>query len=293
MKHNIVITILSILLVLTMVVGGYFAFNTKDTTPIKTSTEPREIEVNNAQKTADELYKYLGTKTTTPSKIKSLIHSMEFIGFEIENIAIEKGFVTINYKVDSRTKYRFMDDYIKNFNQTCATLFVLADDINNVSITVSDNYGQFFSYSKNKKSKEYANENNVLNTQRFETAKDSKENFREFVNDILLIQDTSNNNHYLKQIYNVLSSNLQVNENSKIYVKKPLDNKTLFYLSQIGIELNKYKNSVAEIFLYNVEDYTQNELKNYIFVFIDKNLVVNEIISSPMQYEELINNLNN
>ncbi|MBO5099290.1 MAG: hypothetical protein J6C16_03900, partial [Clostridia bacterium] len=68
-----------------------------------------------------------------------------------------------------------------------------------------------------------------------------------------------------------------------------LNDNNLAILSTVDIDLSKHKDTSVELFFYGVEDYTVSELKNYIFVFKDKKLIANDVISSPMLYEDTIN----
>ena len=112
-----------------------------------------------------------------------------------------------------------------------------------------------------------------------------------FVEKLLLLKEDTDSNIYLKQIYSVLTPNLQVLENTKEMFTIVLDNKNLEILSGLDLNLTKHKNTSVDVYFCNVEDYTMSELKYYIFVFKDKKLVANDVISSPMAYENALNAL--
>ena len=291
MKHSVIITVVSFLLVVTMAIGCYFAFVEADKKENRIAEEVKTptLVSGNAAEIADELFKYVHISSDDERDLSSLINAMDYVGFEIKNINTASGFLTINYMVDSRTKYRFMDDYEKNFNQTCATLFVLADGLKNIRLTVSDNYGEFYSFSRDKNSFVYTEGMNGFNEDDFADAGKNLENFEEFTEKILVLKSNTENNVYLKQIYEVLEPNLQVIENSKEQITIALNDNNLAILSTVDIDLSKYKDTSVELFFYGVEDYTVSELKNYIFVFKDKKLIANDVISSPMLYEDTIN----
>lgn len=291
MKHSVIITVVSFLLVVTMSIGCYFAFVEADKKENQIAEEVKTptLVSENAAEIADQLFKYVHISSDDERDLSSLINAMDYVGFEIKNINTASGFLTINYMVDSRTKYRFMDDYEKNFNQTCATLFVLADGLKNIRLTVSDNYGEFYSFSRDKNSFVYTEGMNGFNEDDFTDAGKNLENFEEFTEKILVLKSNTENNFYLKQIYEVLEPNLQVIENSKEQITIALNDNNLAILSTVDIDLSKYKDTSVELFFYGVEDYTVSELKNYIFVFKDKKLIANDVISSPMLYEDTIN----
>ncbi len=291
MRHRIIISVVSFLLIVTMATGGYFAY--------KESIEKKEIKVEetktptlvsgNAAEIADNLFDYVHIDISDTPAITSLVNSMNFVGFEINDIKISSGFLTIEYKVDSRTKYRFIEDYNKNFNQTCATLFVLVDNLKNIRLTVSDNYGEFYSFSRDKAGFIFTDEMRDFTSDDLKDASESLNNFEDFTEKLLMLKDSSSSNVYLKQIYSVLTPNLQVLENTKEQFTIALDEKNLAILSEIDIDLEKYKHTSAELYFCNVEDYTISELKYYVFVFKDKKLVANDVISSPMAYENTLN----
>ena len=291
MKHSVIITVVSFLLVVTMAIGCYFAFVEADKkeNQIAEKVKTPSLVSGNAAEIADELFKYVHISSDDERDLSSLINAMDYVGFEIKNINTASGFLTINYMVDSRTKYRFMDDYSKNFNQTCATLFVLADGLKNIRLTVSDNYGEFYSFSRDKNSFVYTEGMNGFNEDDFTDAGKNLQNFEEFTEKILVLKSNTENNVYLKQIYEVLEPNLQVIENSKEQITIALNDNNLAILSTVDIDLSKHKDTSVELFFYGVEDYTVSELKNYIFVFKDKKLIANDVISSPMLYEDTIN----
>ena len=216
---------------------------------------------------------------------------MDFIGFEVDSINIDSNFLSVNYLVDSRTKYRFIEDYNKNFNQTCATLFVLVDNLKNIRFTVSDNYGEFYSFTRDEASFIYTDTMRDFTPEDFKNASKNFNSFGTFIEKLLLLKDSTNSNLYLKQIYSVLTPNLQVLENTKEQFTIALDEKNLAILSGLDLNLTKHKNTPVELYFCNVEDYTIPELKYYIFVFKDKQLIANDVISSPMVYEEALNSL--
>lgn len=290
MRHTVVITVVSLLLIVTMATGGYFAYvesrnrNEEVATEVKTPS----LVSGNASEIAEELFKYVHIPSDDNKAVASLVNSMNYVGFEIGSINTSSGFLTINYKVDSRTKYRFMDDYSKNFNQTCATLFVLADGLKNIRITVSDSYGEFYSFSRDKNSFVYTESMHDFTEDDIKDAAKSIDEFEEFTEKLLVLKSDTQNNIYLKQIYEVLEPNLQVIENSKEQFVIALDDNNLAILSDIDINLSKHKNTSVELYFCNVEDYTVSELKNYIFVFKDKGMIAYDVISSPMLYEDTI-----
>lgn len=295
MKHSVVITVVSFLLVVTMATGGYFAYleSQKRENEITAEVKSPSLVSASASDIADELFKFIHISAEDTKDVESLVHAMTYIGFEIDSVNISSGFLTVNYKVDSRTKYRFMDDYSKNFNQTCATLFVLTDGLKNIRLTVSDNYGEFYSFSRDKNSFVYTDGMNTFNSDDFTEAGKNRANFEEFTQELLLLKSNTSNNVYLKQIYSVLSPNLQVIENSKEQFVIALNDNNLSTLSNVDIDLSKHRNTSVELYFCNVEDYTVSELKNYIFVFKEKELIANDVISSPMLYEDTINLLKN
>lgn len=291
MKHSVIITVVSLLLVVTMAIGAYFAFveHDKKENYIAEEMKTPSLLSASASEIAEELFKYVHIPSDDERDISSLVNAMDYVGFGIESINASSGFLTVNYNVDSRTKYRFMDDYSKNFNQTCATLFVLADGLKNIRLTVSDNYGEFYSFSRDKNSFIYTEEMNGFNEDDFTDAAKNLENFEEFTEKILMLKSNTENNVYLKQIYEVLDPSLQVIENSKEQITIALNDNNLAILSTIDIDLSKHKNTSVELYFCGVEDYTVSELKNYIFVFKDKKLIAYDVISSPMLYEDTIN----
>ena len=290
MKHTIIITVVSVLLVATMSIGGYFAYLEAKNTPKEVSEEIEtpSLVASSASEIAKSLFKYAHISADNQQELALLVNSMSYIGFETDNINIDSGFLTVNYKVDSRTKYRFMDDYSKNFNQTCATLFVLVDGLKNVRLTVSDNYGEFYSFSRDNRSLLYTDILHNFTENDFSSAAENFHNFELFIEKLLLIKNDTENNIYLRQIYDVLSSNLQVVDGTKEQFVIALDSNNLSILSSVGINLYKHKNSSAELYFCNVEDYTINELKHYIFVFKDKALIAHNIISSQALYTDTI-----
>ena len=289
MKHRIIISIVSLLLIATMITGGYFAHreSVAKKLVVEETTTPSIIS-GNAKDLAENLFRYVHIEASDKAAVKSLINSMDFIGFEVNSIKIESGFLLINYQVDSRTKYRFIEDYNKNFNQTCATLFVLVDNLNNIRLTVSDNYGEFYSFARDRAGFVYTDTMRNFSSEDFEKASENFNNFGAFIEKLLLLKDSTSSNIYLKQIYSVLTPNLQVLENTKEIFTVALDENNLAILSSLDLNLAKHKNTSVELYFCNVEDYTIPELKYYIFVFKDKNLIANDVISSPMVYEDTL-----
>ena len=290
MKHRIIISIVSLLLIATMVTGGYFAH--KESVARKAvveDTSTPSIISGNAKELAEALFKYVHIDASDKVAVTSLVNSMYFIGFEVNDVKMDSGFLFVNYKVDSRTKYRFIGDYTRNFNQTCATLFVLVDNLTNIRLTVSDNYGEFYSFARDKSGFVFTDTMHDFTSKDFEEASKNFNNFGVFVEKLLLLKEDTDSNIYLKQIYSVLTPNLQVLENTKEMFTIVLDNKNLEILSGLDLNLTKHKNTSVDVYFCNVEDYTMSELKYYIFVFKDKALIANDVISSPMLYEDTIN----
>ena len=290
MRHKVIISVVSLLLVVTMSLGGYFAYKESVETKVEETKTPTLVS-GNATEIADQLFDYVHIDVSDTEALTSLVNSMDFIGFEINKIDISSGFLTIDYKVGSRTKYRFIEDYNKNFNQTCATLFVLVDNLKNIRLTVSDNYGEFYSFSRDKSGFIFTDDMKDFTSDELKDASENLGNFEEFTEKLLMLKDSSSSNVYLKQIYSVLTPNLQVLENTKEQFMIALDEENLAILAGLDIDLYKHKNTSAELYFCNVEDYTISELKYYIFVFKDKKLVANDVISSPMAYENALNAL--
>lgn len=291
-RSNVIIITVSVLLVITIVTGAILAFSGRNTSKTDAPAPSKNIEISQPSEKSRLLYRYKGTSSDNRNKLTKLIYDLDFANFEINSIENENSLLTINYAVDSRTKYRFMNDYSKNFNQTGAVLFSLCPSLDNIVMTVSDGYGEFYSYAISRTSLCTSENMKKFTAKYINSAAENETTFDEFIKNVDLIKSEDYDNSYLKQIYSNLSDDIQINENSRTYFKKRLTQDVCLALEPLELNLSPYKNAEAEIIFYSGEDYKTHEGKNFVFIFVDKNLSLYDAVSSPEIYEKTIAELN-
>lgn len=88
------------------------------------------------------LYAYRGTYTGDNAGVRNLAGMLDFVGIPVHSIQLQtdqKPYgITINYKVDSRADYRFVNE--RGFEQTMAVLFALIPNADEIRCAVYDNY---------------------------------------------------------------------------------------------------------------------------------------------------------
>lgn len=299
MKHTLIMVSISLLLVLTMITGGYFALMDKYGNNAASGTAEVDTKVilasnpDDAEEIAKNLYKYNGTSVDNSEQISALVSALKYLKFEVSNTEIKSGFLVIDYHVDNRAKYRYIeDDYNKNLNQTCATLFVLCPDLRNVKIRFSDDYGTYYDFSREKNTFIYTlGKQHEFTNVDFENAAESIDTFTAFTKKLLQLKNTTSSKLYLKEIYGILPENLQIQNNSSTKISIVVDDKHIHLLKNIDIDISSYKHKPLELYFCAVEDYTDPNSypSNYVFVFSEQKIVRNDIINSKEQYNQTIN----
>lgn len=88
------------------------------------------------------LYEYKGTYTGDNSGVRNIVGMLDFVGIPVDTIQLQtdrKPYgITVNYKVDSRADYRFLN--ARGFEQTMAVLFALIPNADEIRCFVYDNY---------------------------------------------------------------------------------------------------------------------------------------------------------
>ncbi len=88
------------------------------------------------------LYEYKGTYTGDNVGVMNIVGMLDFVGIPVDTIQLQTDHkpygITVNYKVDSRADYRFLN--YRGFEQTMAVLFALIPNADEIRCVVYDNY---------------------------------------------------------------------------------------------------------------------------------------------------------
>ncbi len=284
-------TILMIVLILITILAGAGLALKEQYAPKKVEPVVESYLTKNAKDVSDRVYKYKGTKYNEFDKINSIVKNLDFLGFRFvsaEPSENDENIYTLSYKADSRSKFRIMSDYNRNFYQTSVTLFSLVDDLSGVRISVSDDYGEFCSFFVQR----YAlHENTYTRTYTpicLENAVSTKENFVKFLEGIIILNIPVEEKNFEREIYKTLSPNLELIEGSITEISSRISKDNLTLLSKHGINDTNILNRPCDVKFYSVNDYIKHEISPYIFIFAEGKLLAYSKLENEKVKSEIL-----
>ena len=286
-------TILMIVLILiTLIAGAGLAFKEHFMPSLPEKPAVESALTKNARAVSERIYKYKGTRYRDIDKINSLVETLDYIGFRFvsaEQSENEDNLITINYKADSRSKYRIMSDYSKNFYQTSITLFALVDDLSGVRISVSDDYGEFSSFHCRRDMLHEENTYTIAYTSAYlKNASRDEETFVDFIEGLLVLNIPVDGKSYERKIYKMLPPQLELVEGSVTEISSTISKKDAELLESLGADMTSCTNRPCEIKLYSVNDYIKNEISPYVFIFADGELMTFVKLENDSQKTDII-----
>ena len=137
-----------VLILITLAAGAGLAVNEQ----VNKKPETPKVEsalTQSAKEISGRVYKYKDTKYENTDKINSIVNNLDFASFPFvvaEPSQNRENIVTLNYRTDSRARFRIMSDYNRNFYQTVIAVFSLVKDSEGIRVSVADDYGEFYSF---------------------------------------------------------------------------------------------------------------------------------------------------
>ncbi len=288
-------TILIIVLILITLIAGAGLALKEQFAPAKAPVIESTL-TKNAKLISNRIYKYRDTRYKDFDKINAIIGNLDYIGFRYvsaEHSQNDENIITVSYKADSRSKYRIMSDYNKNFYQTSITLFALVNDLSGVRISVSDDYGEFRSFfAQRAQLSGVASYTRAYTNAYFENVTRNEETFVKCIEDLLLLNVPVEGKAFERRIYKSLPAELELVEGSATEISATISRADAKLLEKYGADITECINRPCEIRLYSVNNYIKNEISPYVFIFADGELLTFAKLEDEKVKTEIISALN-
>ncbi len=289
-------TILIIVLILiTLVAGGGLALKKQFDPKPDEAVHIESALTRRAKEISGKIYKYRNSQYKDFDKLSNIVKNLDFIGFRFvscEYSENNENILTVSYKADSRSKFRIMSDYNKNFYQTSISLFALVKDLSGVRISVSDDYGEFCSFFA-QRDLLYENFDTRAYTKTFlSNAANAEESFIDFIEGLLLLNVPVEGKAFERKIYKALPADLELVEGSATDISATISRADAKLLAELGADTADCVNRPCEIKIYSVNNYIKNEISPYVFVFADGELLTFAKLEDEKMKTEIISNLN-
>lgn len=205
------------------------------------------------------LYANKNTYTGDNSAVSSIVAQTEFTTLPVSSISLktdsEPYGITVNYKVESRSGYRYMNT--AGFRQTAAIMFALIPNAGEIRFAVYDDYSDLSNpdtafYSSYYARNDMAQYGDFLTTQNIENAASSSESFAEYYNLVKNMEDDYSNtnaagkNARLNEIYRIIGDDSEIVTNSLITADISVDDSAAAKLDELFSDFTQSKNYIGK-----------------------------------------------
>jgi len=230
----------------------------------------------------NELYKLHNTYIGDASGVRAIIDLANNTEYKVENIELktdnEPFRLTINFAVDNRSKYRYIDD--DRLNKMSGLIFALVPNTDEISYLFYDDYAEknnpddaFSSayYTKENLCERMSAEN--ITPDYIIKSTDTIKSFEEYYKTIISLETTPSNREFLDEVYEFIGDDCEIVANSGIGTELILDNyseKEIAVISKnLSRILGKYQAAEvkAQLVTYDIRNFKTNEYKKCVFMY--------------------------
>lgn len=231
------------------------------------------------------------TETGVVREIAALLNTTEYEIAGVDTIAYsEPRRVTVNFKVDNRSRYRYIDE--TEFNQMAAVTFSLIENADEIVYMIFDDYGHmddpndaFYSAYYLKENFGSQISNDKITGQYIENSTETLKTYEEFYKAVMSIKIEKKDDKLKDEIYKFIGDDNEIVVNSGIAADVELDKLSPDNCEDIGKDLlgkiKKYqgKGITGKIQLYDIRNFKTGEVKRCVFLYYnpsDKKVVMIE-----------------
>ncbi len=239
---------------------------------------------------AEKLYQYRGTYTGDNSKVAAIVATHDYTHLPLKSIELQTDSepygIKVNYQVDSRANYRFLEDVENSWNKNAAVMFSLIPNVSEISFRLYDQYGDFAGayYNRDNLSERFGMEYFTSGT--VKAAADSLASFTNYLNNLSAVknmedfysEEQKQSIEQAKQINSVIGNDCEITVNSGVNfpvtitnelaanhpIKELRDQKDIFA---------PYSGKQIEFIIYNINNFQTNNGTPYLFAFDGTKLV--------------------
>ena len=253
---------------------GFIIFIIGGCYPALEKKDISDIEVVN------KLYGLNDTYIGDPSKVRAIIDLANNTEYKVENIELktdaEPFRLTVNFAVDNRANYRYIDD--NGLNRMSGLIFALVPNVDEISYRFYDNFADRGN-PENAFSGSYYTRDNLcekissdkITPDYIEKSTDTIKTFEEYYKTIMATEVAVPDRVFLNKVYEFIGDDWEIVVNSSIGAEIELDEYTDSDFAVISKHLSnvvgKYQGAgiKAHLMLSDVRNFKTNEVRSCVF----------------------------
>jgi len=229
-----------------------------------------------------ELYELKDTYIGNASEVRSVIDLANNTEYEIESIELKtdvKPFrLTVNFAVDNRANYRYIDD--NALNRTSGLIFSLVQNADEIAYLFYDDYADKGNPESAFAVAYYTRENlcerilsDKITPDYIEKATETIQTFQEFYKTIMSTEVVTPDREYTNKVYEFIGDDCEMLVNSSIGAEIELDkyNSADFKIisEHLPLDIGKYQGAgiKANLTLSDVRNFKTGEVKQCVFLY--------------------------
>ena len=235
-----------------------------------------DIEVVN------NLYELKDTYIGDASKVRSIIDLVNSTEYKVENIElktdVEPFRLTVNFAVDSRANYRFVDE--NGLNRMSAFIFALVKNADEILYCFYDDYADRGNIENAYSSFYYTKQNlcerissGKITPEYIQKSTDTIKTFEEYYKTVVTVEAAEPYKEFLNAVYEFIGDDWEIVVNSSIGADVELDeyNGSDFAVisDNLSNEIGKYHGAgiKAQLVTYDIRNFKTNEYGKCMFMF--------------------------
>lgn len=229
-----------------------------------------------------QLYEFHNTYIGDATKVRAIVDFANDTEYMVENIELKtdaKPFrLTINFKVENRANYRYIDD--NGLNRMSGLIFALVKNADEILYNFYDNYAnkdnpddRFFGsyYTKNNLCERISSDK--ITVEFIEKSTETIETFAQYYKAIMSVEVAQPDREFLDEVYEFIGEDCEIVVNSAIGAEIELDQHPAsdfaIISEQLPHSIGKYQGAgiKAHLLLYDIRNFKTNEIRNCVFLY--------------------------
>lgn len=291
--------VFSVFLTFTVVFSGCQAKKPSNIGIIGSSDGPTAVFVTNNDKKYDELFKHKTEYVGNNSSVVNIVNEAFDIfmlpydtnsrsrTFEIT----ENGGVIINFHVNNRSDYRFLDYSV--FDKVTAVMFALIDNLEDVRYRMFDSFSDendpdsaFLSLYYNINTLTSKEATAKYNKEYLKSASESKKSFSVFMNELISLNIPAESSVFEEKLYSEISENEQIVTNSLLTFTVDVTEENISEFSRFLRESADFSDCIgkkAKFITCDVYNFAEKYQDTHVFVFEGTALLKHSVFSDPKE----------
>lgn len=220
------------------------------------------------------LYEFKGTQIENTSAVNEIAGLANNTEYQIEKISLQPYRITVNFKVDSRADYRYIDE--NGLNRLSGVVFSLIENADEILYAFYDAYSDedaFSSYYYTKINLCERINSDKITVDYIKKATESLKSFEEYYKTIMATYVATPDRAFLDKVYEFIGDDYEIVINSSIGMEIDLDsydgNDFMAISQQLSHTIGKYQGAgiKANLVTYDIRNFKTDEYKQCVFMY--------------------------